>query len=155
MRVDQHSLLFFDAACLIAAAGSPSGGSGFLLQLCQRRLLRAAVSPIVLWEAESNIATKLPPPAMAGFRRLLTTIPFVVVPPPSVAEIRHVQAHVNQKDAHVVAAAIAASAPWLLSLDQAFLREVEAAPISIQGVTPGTFITMVLPSHPDAARLRE
>ena len=155
MRVDRHSLLFFDAACLIAAAGSDSGGSGFLLQLCQRGLLRAAVSPIVLWEAESNIATKLPPPAMAGFRRLIMATPFVVVPPPPAAEIRHFQSLVNPKGAHVVAAAMAANAPYLLSLDQPFLREVEAASLMLRGLTPGAFITTILPEHPDAAHLRD
>jgi predicted nucleic acid-binding protein len=108
----------------------------------------------VLWEAERNIATKLPPLAMAGFRRLVTTTPFVVVPPPSPADIRHFQLLVNPKDAHVVAAAVAAKAPWLLSLDQPFLREVEAAPITLRGLTPGAFITTVLPAHPDAAHLR-
>jgi hypothetical protein len=55
----------------------------------------------------------------------------------------------------VAAAAIAAKAPYLLGLDRPFLREVEAAPIAIQGFTPGAFITTVLPTHPDAARLRE
>jgi predicted nucleic acid-binding protein len=155
MRIDRHSLLFFDAACLIAAAGSPSGGSGFLLYLCQRGLLRGAVSPIVLWEAETNITAKLPPSVIAGFHRLVALTPFVIAPPPSPAEIRHFQALVNPKDAHVAAAAIAAKAPYLLSLDRPFLREVEAAPIAIQGFTPGAFITTVLPTHPDAARLRE
>jgi predicted nucleic acid-binding protein len=155
MRIDRHSLLFFDAACLIAAAGSPSGGSGFLLYLCQRGLLRGAVSPIVLWEAETNITAKLPPSVIAGFHRLVTMTPLVVVPPPSPAEIRHFQSVVNPKDAHVVAAAVAASAPYLLSLDQPFLREVEAAPIALKGLTPGAFITTVLPTHPDAERLRD
>jgi hypothetical protein len=76
------------------------------------------------------------------------------VAPPSPAEIRHFQSLVNPKDAHEVAAAVAAKAPWLLSLDQPFLREVEAAPITLRGLTPGAFITTVLPAHPDAAHLR-
>ena len=155
MTVDRHTLLFFDAACLIAAAGSPSGGSGFLIRLCQRGFLRGAVSPIILWEAESNIAAKLPPPVMAGFRRLITTTPLTVVPPPSPAEIEHFQTLVNPKDAHVVAAATAAEAPYLISLDRTFLREVEAARLAVQGLTPGAFITTILPAHPEAAHLRD
>ncbi|MBI2942103.1 MAG: hypothetical protein HYY04_16860 [Chloroflexi bacterium] len=33
MTIDLTTILFFDASCLIAAAGSPTGGSGFLLSL--------------------------------------------------------------------------------------------------------------------------
>lgn len=54
MNIDRNTLLFFDASCLIAAAGSPTGGSGFLLALCARGLLRAACSQPVLVEAERN-----------------------------------------------------------------------------------------------------
>jgi len=45
MTIDQDTVVFFDASCLIAAAGSTSGGSGFLLSLCARGLLQGAVSP--------------------------------------------------------------------------------------------------------------
>jgi len=33
MSLDSSALLFFDASCLIAAAGSPSGGFSFFLSL--------------------------------------------------------------------------------------------------------------------------
>ena len=55
MTVDHKTLLFFDASCLIAAAGSPAGGSSLLFSLCARRLLRGVVSQAVLLEAEGNI----------------------------------------------------------------------------------------------------
>ena len=42
MPIDHQTLLFFDASWLIAAAGSPTGGSGFLLARCARHLLRGA-----------------------------------------------------------------------------------------------------------------
>ncbi|MEJ2354093.1 MAG: hypothetical protein P8Y03_30320, partial [Anaerolineales bacterium] len=59
MTIDRDTLLFFDASCLIAAAGSPSGGSGLLLSLCAREYLRASVSQAILLEAERNIQAKL------------------------------------------------------------------------------------------------
>ena len=59
MTLTRDSLLFFDATCLIAAAGSPSGGSGFLLSVCQSGFLNAFSSRSVLVEAERNITAKL------------------------------------------------------------------------------------------------
>jgi len=61
MTIDRTTLLFFDASCLIAAAGSLSGGSGFLLALCQRGLLRGAISQPVLLETERNLLKKRGP----------------------------------------------------------------------------------------------
>ena len=68
MGVDRFTLVFFDASCLIAAARSPSGGSGFLLWRCARDFLRAAVSHLVLLEAKTNIVAKLPAAALATHR---------------------------------------------------------------------------------------
>jgi len=48
MSLTRDSLLFFDATCLIAAAGSPTGGSGFLLSVCLAGFLKAGSSPSVL-----------------------------------------------------------------------------------------------------------
>jgi hypothetical protein len=43
MTIDQTTPIFFDASCLIAAAGSPTGGSGFLLSLCEKGHLQAVI----------------------------------------------------------------------------------------------------------------
>jgi hypothetical protein len=43
MVIDRDTLLFFDASCLLAAAGSSTGGSAFLLSVCIRGFLKAAV----------------------------------------------------------------------------------------------------------------
>lgn len=69
MNIDQTTLVFFDASCLIAAAGSPSGGSGFLLSLCRRGLLGAAVSQPVLLEAERNIGKRRGPEELETYHR--------------------------------------------------------------------------------------
>lgn len=55
MVLSQQTLLFFDASSLVAAAGSPTGGSAFLLLVCQKGFLRASSSQGVLIEAERNI----------------------------------------------------------------------------------------------------
>jgi predicted nucleic acid-binding protein len=60
MIIDSNTLLFFDSSCLIAAAGSPTGGSGFLLSLCGRQFLKVAISQAVLLEAQRNIHALTP-----------------------------------------------------------------------------------------------
>lgn len=86
MTIDRDTLLFFDASCLIAAAGSPNGGSGFLLSVCSRGFLKAAVSQPVLLEAERNIFENLGNEALHVYHRLIVLTPMMVVPVPSQAE---------------------------------------------------------------------
>lgn len=85
MSIDADTLVFFDASCLIAAAGSPSGGSGFLLDVCSRGFLQAAVSPQVLVEAERNVRGKLPAAALGLLHSYLAAKPMRIVEllPPS------------------------------------------------------------------------
>ena len=82
MTLTRNSLLFFDATCLIAAAGSPTGGSGFLVSVCQAGFLKACSSPSVLVEAERNITAKLPPVALATYHLQLAATPIILVSTP-------------------------------------------------------------------------
>ena len=155
MGVDRLTLIFFDASCLIAAARSPNGGSGFVLSLCARGFLRAAVSHPVLLEAETNIRVKLPPAALAAHHRQLLATPMIVAPVPTPAARRRVRRLINPKDEHVVAAAVAIRAPFLLTLDQPLEEEVNRSGLPLRAYAPGGVITGELPSHPDVARLRD
>jgi len=154
MIVDQDTLLFFDASCLIAAAGSPSGGSGFLLSLCARGLLQGAVSQPVLLEAERNITAKLGIEVLNTFHRLIVLTPMTVVPTPSKSERRSYQAVAGEKDDHVVAAGVAAEAPFLLTLDKRLEAQVNQADLPIRALSPGEFIKSVLPNHVDYPSVR-
>jgi len=121
--IDRSSLLFFDASCLIAAAASPSGGSGFLWSLCERGLLSAAVSLPVPSEVEIDLQAKFPSAAFARHRRSLARVSFVLatVPPLDISPRRYPA--INAKDEHVVAAAIATHAEHILTLDQPLAAE--------------------------------
>lgn len=152
MRVDRNTLLFFDASCLIAAAGSPTGGSSFLLSLCAGGLLKAAVSQSVLLEAERNILAKRGPAVLNTYYRLVMLTPCTVVPLPSKAEQRLHREIVGEKDEHVVAAAIAAKAPFLLTLDKKIAERVNQADLPTTALSPGEFIKTVLPLHADYPR---
>jgi len=147
MIVNETTIFFFDASCLVAAAGSPTGGSGFLLSLCTRRLLRGAVSQAVLLEVERNTRTKLRPQALDAYHNLLQSVPLTIAPVPRVPNGTAWLQVINAKDAHVVASALAVRAPYVLTLDQQLGDEINRSGLSIEVITPGDFIRAVLPHH--------
>ena len=154
MSIDQDTLLFFDASCLIAAAGSPTGGSGFLLSLCARELLSGAISHVVLLEAEHNIQAKLSANVLEQYHDLLQVIPLTVAPVPSLDSEDGWTQHVNPKDLHVIGAALAVDSEYLVTLDQKLIVEVNQANLAMRALTPGEFIRTVLPTHDEYPRLR-
>lgn len=154
MTIDRDTLLFFDASCLIAAAGSPNGGSGFLLSVCGRGFLKAVVSQPVLLEAERNILENFGSEALHGYHRLIVLTPMKLVPVPSHAERFPYQNIVGQKDEHVVAAASAVDAAFLLTLDKKLAMRVNQAELPCRALSPGDFIKTALPDHVDYRRIR-
>ena len=155
MTIDRATVLFFDASCLIAAAGSPSGGSGFLLMVCARGYLTAAASQPVLLEAERNIRDKLGREALARYRELLITTPMRIAPVPAEADRELVRGVINEKDEHGIASALAAGATFLITLDRGLAAEVTEAGLPLQDLSPGDFIRTLLPTHTDYPSVRD
>ncbi|MEZ4869399.1 MAG: PIN domain-containing protein [Caldilineaceae bacterium] len=151
MAIDQTTPIFFDASCLIAAAGSPTGGSGFLLSLCEKGHLQAVISTYVMAEAARNIQTRMKPAAWANYQVLLVTVPIIIVPIPNPLPSLP---PVNAKDIHVVAAAVAAGCAYLVTLDKGLLAEANQAQPGFPTLLPGDFIKTVLPTHIDFPNLR-
>ena len=147
--IDRSTLLFFDASCLIAAAGSPTGGSGFLLSLCARKFLRGVVSQAVLLEAERNVQAKLGEDALRQYHALLRLVPLRLVAVPQLSSEAPWRTIVNGKDAHVMTAALAAGAPFLLTLDKKLAEQVNQSGLLVQALSPGDFIRTILPTHTD------
>jgi predicted nucleic acid-binding protein len=154
MTIDRNTLVFFDSSCLIAAAGSPSGGSGFLLSLCARGYLKAAVSQPVLLEAQNNIQAKLGDEAIKRYHNYLAIVPFSLAALPEKTELKRLGKLINKKDVHVVGAALEIHAPFLLALDKGLVLEVNKAKLEIQAIYPGDFIKTVLPNHVDYTSAR-
>ena len=144
MTINHTTSIFFDASCLIAAAGSPTGGSGFLLSLCMKSQLEAVVSTYVLAEAARNIQVRMKASAWTNYQTLLHAVPFVIAPVPSPLPPLPL---INTKDVHVVAAAAAVAISYLLTLDKGLLAEVNLAQLTFPALTPGDFIKTVLPTH--------
>jgi len=154
-RVDASTRLFFDASCLIAVAVSPTGGSGFVWNLCERRLLRAAVSQAVLEEAASNLAGKFESHCLLRHQLQLRNCA------PHIAPIHRLDVQprlfpgINPKDEHVVAAAHAIHADFILTLDQPLAAEIERTALGIPARSPGDFIQLDLITHPLYSKSRD
>ncbi len=136
------SKLFIDASVFIAAAGSPEGGSSFVLRLCKQGRFRVVCTKLVLLEAERNIRRKLGTEALLRFYRNLAELDPLVEAPPSPEEIAACEPLVGEKDAHVLAAALKSGADVLLTLDRKhFMTEkVRNAGLGLEITTPGDFL---------------
>jgi len=134
--------LFIDASVFIAAAGSPEGGSSFVLELCKRGRFRAFCTRLILLEAERNIHRKLGAEALLRFYQGLAELDPTIEAPPASKEIAACEPIVGKKDAHVLAAALRSGADVLLTLDRGhFMTEkVRDAELGLKIVTPGDFL---------------
>jgi predicted nucleic acid-binding protein len=126
----------------------------FLLSLCGRDFLRGAVSQVVLLEAEHNIQAKLRVQVLVEYHDLLQMIPLSVAPVPSLAFEEPWAKSINPKDLHVSAAALAAGADYLLTLDQKLIAEVNHSDLSFHALTPGDFVRSILPTYEEYPRIR-
>jgi predicted nucleic acid-binding protein len=59
------------------------------------------------------------------------------------------------EDAHVVAAALASQARFLVTLDQALERRVRRTGPAVVAISPKEFLQTVFPQHPDFAKIRQ
>jgi len=153
MTVDRTTALFFDASSLFSASHSPLSGSSFLVLACDNGYVRAVVSPGVLVETERNLLNKSTPQAFTCFRKLIAATPLTLVSAPDQAIVLH-YAPIFFEDAHVVAAALASRAQYLITLDQRLASRVTQASLPIIAVTPREFIQAVLPNHPEYPDIR-
>lgn len=153
MTINRTTTIFFDAASLFAASHSPSGGSAYLILVCQYGYLHAIVSPDVLQETERNLLQKSTPAAFLRFRQLIADTPLRLISSPAEPLVR-LYAPAFFEDGHVVAAALSSNAEYLITLDQPFARRMQAASLPIVTLSPGEFLQAVLPTHSEYERIR-
>ncbi len=134
--------LFLDASVLIAAAGSQTGGSALILELCRHGKAWAASSRLVLLEAERNIRAKLGRDALLRYYQALASINMELIRAPDPQEIRAHEQIIHQKDAHVIAAAEKGAVDVLLTLDRKHFMSptVQGAGLPFQIMTPRDFL---------------
>ena len=120
-----------------------------MLSLCARGYLKAAVSQPVLLEAQGNIQTKLGDEAIKRYHNFLAIVSFSLAALPDRTKLKRLGKWINQKDVHVVGAALEIQASFLLALDKGLVLEVNKADLGIQALSPGDFIKTILPDHAD------
>lgn len=134
--------LFLDASVLIAAAGSRTGASTLVLDVCRHGQAKAVSSRLVLLEAERNIRAKLGREALLRFYQEIADLDLDLVEAPTPQEIADMSQIIHPKDAHVLAAAVKGGVEVLLTLDRRhFLSPtVLEAGLPFQIMIPGDFL---------------
>ncbi len=137
--------LFLDASVLVAASGSPDGGSALLLEICRTKNVPVLVTRLVLREAERNIQLKLGEPALLRFYKTIADLDPEVVSIPIDKQLAAASEVVAAKDAHVLAGAQNCKATHLVTLDRKhFLGEDQRKGIlPIVACTPGELLRLL------------
>jgi hypothetical protein len=80
--------------------------------------------------------------------------PLQLLPVPTPRQLARYESIVGAKDAHVLAAALGAQTPYLLTLDRELAERINGANLGVQAFSPGDFIKTILPQHVDYRSLR-
>lgn len=110
--------VFIDSSVLIAAVGSPSGGSARVLRLAKGDKIKLYVTLEVLRETRLNIAEKFSREKLVRFLMEVKFAKIKIVPDLLEKETAKWASLTVEKDTHVLAGAIKAKAEILLSLDK-------------------------------------
>jgi predicted nucleic acid-binding protein len=134
--------LFCDASMLIASAGSKTGASALVLDLCRHGSCKAVCSQLVLLEAERNIKAKMEPHSLLRFYHEIASLDLELVGAPTADEIVAQRRIIDPKDAHVLAAALKGKTNFLLTLDRKhfMVPAVLEAGLPFSIMTPGDFL---------------
>jgi predicted nucleic acid-binding protein len=154
MPLSRTSLIFFDASSLVAASGSPNGGSGYLISVCRRGYLQAVVTQDVLIESERNVFENLTVAALREYRDIVSSTNFLLVSTPLEAVVSQYSDRFFEDD-HVIASALASNSEFLITLDQRFENRVKAAALPIRAMSPGEFLQTIFPTHPEHDQIRQ
>lgn len=113
--------------------------------VCQGIRFRAALSITVLLEARWNIAEKFGEIELVRFYQQIAAMSPEMAPPLTDEEMARYIPLTGERDAHVLAAALACGASYLLTLDRRHLltSAIESAGLPLKVMTPGDFLQQV------------
>jgi predicted nucleic acid-binding protein len=143
--VSPRLLIFIDASVLLAAAGSPIGGSAEALRILSNHdVYRGVVSTLVLLEARRNLAREFRPETETRLITLLAGLRPMIVQPHEPVPTLQSPSSIADKDLHVVEACVASGASLCLTLDRRHLLTDELRAWGLQRrllfVRPAEFI---------------
>ena len=132
--------VFVDSDVLFAGAASPSehGASLVVLRMAEITLIDAVVSEQVIIEVERNLEDYLSS-ALPTFRQLVSRCVRVVADPPP-DEIASYRGLADPKDTPILAAAVQAACPWLVTFN---VRHFQPGHPTVTVVRPGEFVQHV------------
>jgi len=112
------------------------------MDVSRGRRFRATVTARVLLEARVNIAEKFGEAELVRFYQQVAALDPEMAPAPPPEQVDQCLALTVQKDAHVLAAALACGAAYLLTLDRRHLLTpaIQSAELPLKVVTPGDFL---------------
>lgn len=137
--------IFLDANVFFAAAGSPTGGSGFILELAKRKKLEIITVNQALLEAERNIFKKLGPRYLnRHYQNLLAIKPEIQsIEFITLREVTKLQKIIPTKDIPILLGTILSKSPFLITLDRKHFLEnkkLKKIKLSFKMLNPGEFL---------------
>ena len=137
--------VFLDASIFVAAAGSASGGSSLVLEVCKGFYFSAVVTRKILLEAQRNIHKKLSSEALLRFYKEIAILNPEVTGPPTRKELDQYNKIIALKDRHVLASALESKATFLITLDRKHFKtkDMRQANLPIIIMTPKEFLELV------------
>lgn len=141
--------VFIDSSVLISACRSRTGASAAILALCKRGKATGYISRAVRRETKKNIAA-LGQDVKHRLNVYLLQHKLAIVPEPPAADVVALTAHIREKDAPILAAALCSPATHLVTLDfNDFMRpEVRTVAPDLTIVSPGDFVRGFVQSLP-------
>jgi len=137
--------VFLDASIFVAAAGSASGGSSLILEVCRGLLFSAVTTRRILLEAQRNIRKKLPSEAILRFYKEIAKLNPEIIGPPTKESLSQYDDIISLKNCHMLASALEGKAAFLITLDRKhFQTEVlKQANLPITIMTPKEFLELL------------
>lgn len=141
--------VFLDANIFFAAAGSPKGGSAFVLELAKKKEIKAVTVMHALLEAERNIQNKLKKPAIMQYYQDLLEVKPNIQPLPALSDrdMESLEGLLPRKDVPILLGAILSKSQFLITLDRKdFLanKNLEEVEFSFGIVNPGEFLNQYI-----------
>lgn len=138
--------LFVDANVFFSAIKSSRGGSAEVFKLAEYKIIKIAVSSLVLFEARRNIAKKLPSTKIFDFFNLINDIGFEITNVDKKKSISKYGQIIASKDASVLAAAIESKSDFLITLDRKHFMspKIKKVKLPIKILIPGDFLQKYL-----------
>jgi len=141
--------IFFDSSALFSATLSSTGASRELIRLSMRGDLQILISEDVKIETRRNLNQKVPK-LLPVLEALFQADLFIIVPDPSISEVRAAEEYVAQKDAVIIAAAKKANVNFLATFDRKHL--IDPPEVSrksgVNTATPGDILKLLKETSP-------